>query len=283
MPPHHHHEFDAGQIHRLQQFDSVLEPMHREMVASLDIGPGSHVLDAGCGGGGVTRLLAEAVGDAGQVTALDIEPPLLEATQHLLAASPISSRVQYEQASIDDLPFPDGTFDLVWCSRVIHHMPDMVAAVREIRRVLKPGTRFAMREDGFLMGLLPFDIGLGEPGLDERINAVRAWDFAQVRPSIADSVHYPFGWTQLLRDAGFANVTARSFIFEALPPFGDELSNFVLRHWRQPLEEAETRAWLSPEDREVLEKLVDPQSEYYLLRRNDLHFVKVSTVYLGIA
>jgi SAM-dependent methyltransferase len=277
----HHHHADEAYLHRLQQFDRVLEPMHREMVTWLNITPGSHVLDAGCGAGGMTRLLAEAVGDGGQVTALDIELQLLEATQNLVAATDFSSRVKYEQASIDDLPFPDGTFDLVWCSRVIHHMRDMLAAAREIRRVLKPGGKFAMREDGHLVQLLPFDIGLGEPGLDERLNAVRAWDFAQVRPSIPDSVPYPFGWTQLLRDAGFTDVKARSFLFEALPPFDDNLGRFVLRHWRHPLEAAEIRARLSPEDRQMLEQLVDEQSPHFLLKRPDLHFVKVSSVFVG--
>lgn len=277
-----HHEFDVGYLHRLQQADRVLAPMHREMVAWLNIAPGSHVLDAGCGGGGMTKLLAEAVGDGGQVTALDIEAALLESVKALLVETQHVSRVEYEQASIDALPFPDGTFDLVWCSRVIHHMPDQLAAVREIRRVLKPGGRFAMREDGFLMQLLPFDIGMGQPGLDERINVARAWEFARVRPSIPDAVPYPFGWTQLLRDAGFPQAMARSFIFEALPPFDDDLGNFIVRHWRHPLEEAETRARLSPEDQQVLEQLVDPHSSHYLLKRSDLHFVKVSTVHIGI-
>jgi hypothetical protein len=132
------------------------------------------------------------------------------------------------------------------------------------------------------MQLLPFDTGLGERGLDERLNAVRAWDFARVRPSMPDSVPYPFGWTQLLRDAGFANVTARSFVFEALPPFDDDLGSFVVRHWQRPLEEDETRERLSPEDQKVLEQLVHPDSPHFLLKRSDLYFVKVSSVYAGI-
>lgn len=275
----HHQEFYTGQIHRLQQFDRVLEPMHRQIVDWLEISPGSYVMDAGCGSGGVTKLLAQAVGDGGQVTALDIESQLLEATKNVVAATPFAGRVKYEQASVDDLPFPGGAFDLIWCSRVIHHLRDMLAAVSEIRRVLKPGGRFAMREDSFLMHLLPFDIGLGEPGLDTRLNAARAWEFAQVR--LADCVPYPFGWTQLLRDARFTRVSAHSFVFEALPPFADDLGDFVVRHWRRPLEEAETRAHLSRDDQMVLEQLVDPQSAHYLLRRNDLHYVKVSTVYVG--
>jgi hypothetical protein len=146
---------------------------------------------------------------------------------------------------------------------------------------LKPGGRFALREDGFMTQLLPFDIGLGEPGLDTRIQAATAWEFAQVRPSIDDNVRYPFGWTQLLRDAGFNNVTAHNFVFEALSPLSDDLGAFVVRHWSYPLVKQEFRARLSADDQNVLEQLVDPNSEHFLLKRPDLHYVRISTVYSG--
>jgi len=275
----HHHEFDPARLERLRQFDRVLEPMHRQMLDWLRIAPGSRTLDAGFGGGGMALLLAEA---GCEVTALDIEPGLLDGLSELLADKPYTVRLQ--QGSIERLPFDDGTFDLVWCSRVIHHMPDEVAAAREIRRVLKPGGRFALREDGFLShltSLLPFDIGIGEPGLEARVQAVQAWDFAQVRPSIPDSLRYPFGWLQLLRDAGYGQVTARSFLFEALPPFSDDLGKFVVRHLGYPLEEPEMKARLSPQDQETLAQLVDPASAHYVLKRPDLYYVRVSTVYVG--
>lgn len=275
---HHHH--DSGYLERLRQFDHVLEPMHRRIVQWFDVAPGSAVLDAGCGGGGVTMLLAEA---GGQVTALDVETELLAALKELMAGKPFASRIACQEGSIESLPFPDGAFDLVWCSRVIHHMRDQVAAAREIRRVLKPGGKFALREDGFLTQLLPFDIGLGEPGFEMRWNVAHTWEFAQVRPSIPDYVRYPFGWTQLLRDAGFADVTARSFVFETLPPFSDDLGAFVVRHLRRPLEEPEIKARLSPEDQATLERLVDPQSPHFVLKRPDLYYVRVSTVYVGQA
>lgn len=50
---------------------------HRQIVAWLQLAPGSRVLDAGCGGGGMTRLLAEAVGPDGEVVGLDANPQLL--------------------------------------------------------------------------------------------------------------------------------------------------------------------------------------------------------------
>lgn len=263
----------------LQQFDRVFEAMHRDIIKWLNIAGSTHILDVGCGTGGVTQLLAEAGGPDTQITALDVESDFLAAAKRLLKDVPAT--ITYQEGSLDELPFANGQFDLVWCSRVIHHMPDQLAAVRELRRVLKPGGRLALREDGLLMQLLPFDIGLGEPGLDERLNAARAWEFAQLRPSIPDSVAYPFGWTHLLRAADFTHVTARSFLFEALPPFNADLSGFLLRHWGGLLEKSDSRARLSPDDQNTLAQLMDPNSPYFLLARNDLYFVKVSTVYVG--
>jgi SAM-dependent methyltransferase len=280
---HQHGEMEQHErdqyLSYLQQFDRVFEPLHRDMIDWLNIAGSPRILDAGCGAGGITRLLAEAGGADSHITALDIEADFLVAAKKLLEEIPAAMR--YQEGSLDELPFADGQFELIWCSRVIHHMPDQLAAMREMRRVLKPGGKLALREDGLLMQLLPFDIGLGEPGLDERLNAVRAWEFAQLRPSIPGSVAYPFGWTRLMRDADFTQVTARSFLFEAFPPFDTDLSEFLLRHWGRLLEEAEIRARLSPDDQNVLVQLMDPHSQYFLLGRNDLYFVKVSTVYVG--
>jgi SAM-dependent methyltransferase len=263
----------------LQQFDRVFEPMHRDMIDWLNITGSTRILGVGCGAGGVTRLLAEAGRADSYITALDVESDFLAAAKKLLKDMPYA--ITYQAGSLDELPFAEGQFELIWCSRVVHHMRDQLAAVRELRRVLKPGGRLVLREDGLLMQLLPFDIGLGEPGLDERLNAVRAWEFAQLRPTIPDSTEYPFGWTRLLRDADFTHVTARSFLFEALSPFNADLSEFLLRHWRRFLEDLEIRARLSPDDQNILVQLMDADSPYFLLGRNDLYFVKVSTVYVG--
>lgn len=280
---HQHGEIEPHErdqyLSYLQQFDRVFEVMHRDMIDWLNVAGSTRILDAGCGTGGVTRLLVEAGGSDTHITALDVESDYLTAAKKLLKDMPTA--ITYQEGSLDELPFANGQFDFVWCSRVMHHMADQLAAMRDLRRVLKPGGKLALREDGLLMQLLPFDIGLGEPGLDERLNAVRAWEFAQLRPSIPDSAAYPFGWTRLLRDADFTHVTARSFLFEALPPFNADLSKFLLRHWGRMLEESEIRARLSPDDQNVLVQLIDPNSPHFLLARNDLYFVKVSTVYVG--
>lgn len=277
----HHHAIDQHYIHRLRQFDEVLKPMHREMLAWLHIVPGSQMLDAGCGAGGMTALLAEAVGDSGSVTAVDIEPALLKVTQETVAEASCDARVQTQEGDLAHLSFGDASFDLVWCSRVLHHMPDQVAAARELRRVLKSGGRLALREDGWLMQILPFDIGIGEPGLDTRLNVAYAQEFAMVRPSIENNVPYPAGWMQLLHEAGFSAVTPHSFVFELRPPFDNEQAAFVLRQLSTPLEKPGMRERVSADDQHTLELLTDPHSPHYALKRTDLYFVKVSTLYVG--
>ena len=90
---------------------------------------GLRVLDAGSGGG---HFSAEAVKRGGKVTSLDVGPNLLKQ---------VSQRCQSEcvVGSVLDIPFPDGTFDLVFSTEVIEHTPDPLRAVRELCRVVAPG------------------------------------------------------------------------------------------------------------------------------------------------
>jgi SAM-dependent methyltransferase len=83
--------------------------------------PGAVALDVGCREGAQTRWL-EALGY--EVTSIDVEPA-------------------FERASVVDadrpLPYPTGSFDLVWCSEVIEHLKDPAASLSELRRVLRRG------------------------------------------------------------------------------------------------------------------------------------------------
>lgn len=87
---------------------------------------GAMALDVGCREGIQTRWLEQR---GYRVTAIDKEPQYRAA-----------QRVDIEQG----LPFPDAHFDLLWCSEVIEHLHDVPAALREFRRVLKPGGRMVL-------------------------------------------------------------------------------------------------------------------------------------------
>ena len=99
--------------------------------------PGMKVLDCGCGPGTLTLGLAQAV-DPGQATGIDIEPGMVDRANALANEGGIKN-VEFRVDDITDLSFPNDCFDLVFVSAVLEHLPDPVVALKEIRRVLKPG------------------------------------------------------------------------------------------------------------------------------------------------
>lgn len=93
------------------------------------------ILDVATGGGHTALKFAPFVA---QVVATDITPRMLEKAGAYIASNGIAN-VTYEPADAGDLPFGDGTFDLVTCRIAPHHFPDSPRFVREGARVLKAG------------------------------------------------------------------------------------------------------------------------------------------------
>jgi len=93
------------------------------------------VLDIGCGPGGPTVALAKLSG--GRVTGIDTHPPFLDELAELAKSAGISGSVTALRASMFDIPFPDGSFDLVWSEGAIYLM-GFERGLKEWRRLLKP-------------------------------------------------------------------------------------------------------------------------------------------------
>jgi ubiquinone/menaquinone biosynthesis C-methylase UbiE len=105
--------------------------------AAMDIRDGARLLDAGCGLGEEARELARLAGPKGAVTGIDLSRVLVaEAEQR-----DNGTGVRYAVGDITALDFPDATFDAVRSERVIQHVPDPDAAIKELVRVTIPGGR----------------------------------------------------------------------------------------------------------------------------------------------
>lgn len=102
----------------------------------------ARVLDLGCGLGGVTAVLASEL-DAGHVTAVDIEPNNLAIARAAAVEAGLADRTMFELITPGPLPFPDDSFELIFCKAVICHIEDKPAFFREPRRVLRSGGIFA--------------------------------------------------------------------------------------------------------------------------------------------
>lgn len=102
---------------------------------------GKSVLDIGCGAGGIDVALVTNHG-AGYVTGIDVEDPVLTRARALVAEKGLTDRIGLVKVAPGPLPFPPGTFDVVFSKDSIIHIPDKMALMAEVSRVLKPGGWF---------------------------------------------------------------------------------------------------------------------------------------------
>lgn len=110
------------------------------------------VLDVGSGVGGPARFLAATRGC--RVAGVDLSEPFVEAARYLTERTGQSGQVSFQTASALELPFDDGRFDAATLQHVAMNISDRPRLYREVRRVLKPGGRFATF-DVVLDGLEP--------------------------------------------------------------------------------------------------------------------------------
>jgi SAM-dependent methyltransferase len=108
---------------------------------------GVTVLDVGCGPGTITAELATIV-TPGRVTACEITESALGLARAEIARREITN-VDFAVGDVHALDFPDDTFDVVHAHQVLQHVTDPVAALREMRRVAKPGGVVAVRDSDY--------------------------------------------------------------------------------------------------------------------------------------
>lgn len=162
--------------------------------------PGERVVDVACGTGIVARITAARVGPTGVVVGVDLNPGMLNVARSvMLADSRSAAPIKWQEASADKLPFPDESFDIVYCQLGLQFFADRPAALREMRRVLGPEGRLA----------LMVWRGIGEsPGFA----AVAASLEKHVGQAAAGIMRAPFGLSNaeelagLVRAAGFRDV-----------------------------------------------------------------------------
>lgn len=133
-------------------------PWHRLVKAHLDPArdlAGRKVLEIGCGRGGFACWLARQPSAPAEVVGCDFSPVAVEMAGRFAASLGIKN-TRFEVADIQKLDqFPDATFDTVFSTETIEHVPDPPLAVRQLARVLKPGGRLFLTTPNYFgsMGL----------------------------------------------------------------------------------------------------------------------------------
>jgi trans-aconitate 2-methyltransferase len=230
-------------------YDRIADPMARWGAAVLDRLPlqgDETVLDAGCGSGRVTTLLAERLPN-GRVIALDGSPAMIEQARDRLAT--FGDRITYLVADLGS-PLPiDRPVDAILSTATFHWVPDHDALFRNLAGVLRSGGRLVAQ--------------CGGAGNIASIQAV----LATIGDGWPGDVHFetPEATAARLEAAGFVDVecwlTEEPTLFEPGAPFETYLRTIVLRSHLARLPESEQQGFV----RMVANRLPEPRIDYVRL------------------
>ncbi|MEU1278096.1 methyltransferase domain-containing protein [Streptomyces sp. NPDC005805] len=163
-----------------------------------ELRPGLAVLDVGCGPGTITADLAALVAPGGSVTGVDAAEGVLR-TARATAEERGLDGVRFDVADVHALPFPDDSFDVVHAHQVLQHVGDPVRALRELRRVCRPGGVVAARDSDYGA----FTWYPRSPALDGWLELYRT--VARANGGEPDAGRRLKSWA---RAAGFTDITA---------------------------------------------------------------------------
>ena len=130
---------DTFALYDEAEFDEFVQPFYERLAANgirLDVFRGARCLDAGCGGGRGSILMAEC--GAAEVVGIDLSERNV-ATCTARAERRGHAQCSFVQGSLMEIPFDDASFDIVWCNGVLHHSEDPDRGLVEISRVVRPG------------------------------------------------------------------------------------------------------------------------------------------------
>lgn len=245
---------------RLPEYAEMLAAYHRAFAAELqtmlfDAWPAAarQVLDLACGDGAYSAWLADIAPANATVWAIDVSPDWLRVATHSAARAGAGGQVVALAGDALRLPFANESLDFVWCAQSLYSLPDTVAVLRELHRVLRPGGRLAVLEDDSLhQVLLPWNAEL-----ELKVRQAEWTAHRDARRS-ADRYYVGRELGRLFAEAGFCSWSKRTYAMNRQGPLaGDE--RVFLELYLQTLRD-DTEAFLDRRDRAALERFITPGS-----------------------
>lgn len=260
--------------------EAVLAPIDDALLDPVAMPPGAAVADVGPGAGTTTLRLAHRVGAGGRVYAVDLDTDSLTALRHRADGAGLGGRVHTVLHDLDNGPpvLPEPVV-LVWSGACVHHALDWTAAVSGLAGLLDPGGTLAIGEGGLPLRALPWDVGVGRPGLEIRLDAAHdAW-FGRWHTERPGVVRESRGWPELLRAAGLVDVTSRSALLDLPAPLTAPARDVVLAELAARVGRA--REFLAPDDDAAWTRLLDADDDAWLGHRRDLALLTARTAHSG--
>lgn len=266
----------------LPAYAPMLSAFHRAcagplqaLVNDLPLQLGARVLDMACGDGVYSVWLAERVGSSGQVVGVDIAPAYLEVAGRHANTTPFAANIELQIGDITGLPFADDEFDLAWCAHSLYSLPDPITALRELRRVVRPGGTVAILENDTLHHmLLPWPAELELAVRQAQLDALRESSRATGKFYIGRNLCGAFKMAELHT----CHVRTRTIDHHA--PLSDDERLYLDSYLRDVAERS--GPYLEAEARASFDMLLDPQSLLYLLDQPDFFASQLEIVAWGM-
>lgn len=260
--------------HSLRAFHRAFRRELRRAVRAVPLAPGGRVLDIPCGDGFYTAALARRLYPFGKVVAADLSDAYLDVARRTVGRRAELAAVEFVRADAYRLPFADDSFDLVWCAQSLISLDDPVAALKEMRRVARPGGTIAVLED------------------DEFHRVVVNWPVnleLDVQRAVAEATRAKYGsrdglsparqMRRFLFDAGLRPRERRTFAADRQAPFDPATRAYLRVHLRQTC--AFVAGYLTAAQRAALDRAIAPDDEASLLRRPDAELTCLTTLFLA--
>jgi ubiquinone/menaquinone biosynthesis C-methylase UbiE len=266
---------DDTEILTYKCLSTFREPLINTIIESLDIPSGSKGLDAGCGIGYISEMLAQQVGEKGQVTGLDYSKKLIE----YAIRNNQGANLQFVEGDVNTLPFNENAFDWIWSMDTVWPGPkelgcpaeDPAEILKEFYRVIKSGGLVHLlywSSQKFLAGY---------PILEARLNTTSSATAPFVKGmNPLNHIMNAAGW---LKKAGFKNISAKTFTGDILAPLSDNDLNamniLIQMLWGTSQAEMDESNW------NEFKSLSDQQSEKYILNNPEYYGFYTYTLFTG--
>jgi SAM-dependent methyltransferase len=216
---------------------------------------------------------------ATRVVAVDPTRELLDRAEQRAREAGLADRLETVEGEIGEGLERLPAADLIWCSHVLHHLPDPVEGMRMLAEQLTPGGRLAIREGGLPTRVLPSGYGVGSAGFAARLEAAMSDHMQHAWGMTPEASGGARDWPLLMADAGLADVVSRAFVNHVPAPVDQATRTHVVAYYTRAREAIGDR--LDADEARALDILLDPDDERSLARRPDVLLLSASTVHVG--
>ncbi|HEX6479291.1 MAG TPA: methyltransferase domain-containing protein [Ktedonobacteraceae bacterium] len=224
-------------------------PERTQMIRDLHLERGSRVVDAGCGPGLWTPMLARAIGPRGRITGVDISTEALVTAQRRSQGKWYAPQLQLRRGTLEQLPVQPGTAHMIFSANVSQYLPNPISTFAAMGRYLAPGGRLTIKDIDF--GTMHFSNI--DADLQTRVLRAREqWEQIRVEQD------YPFedSWVGsklagYLRAAGYVEVEEKSYRIVRRFPLSQDFRFYLqgIAEWfvcegAPLLDEEDRKSWL---------------------------------------